>query len=369
VIIKQSTGLQLLWASSVFSPVSCVVNAASNFGGYGRLSLLTDQEVKLGTQLLDTRFYPFENNCQRHGIRRLVCHQHVLKNKEILLRHWSSRRIPPSAGEHSWTPLRLRLINSSKYFCRNMNNFHLAHVSKKISKKIHVMVSNTIDAGVKKKSKNEPKATKHSPEKLKNLLGEAQKEKISNGEGRSAGGQVAAINATIYLEPDRGWSPGEPLCLAPMKALELRPSQALTPSPGSCRCPRAPGVGLRDPGGTECQFILYCDFSLHTVLFFLQTNISELVKSLMFSVGHRMHANGLIILHPAGCSMRLLIRRSIDIKRPSLSILEVPRDIESIYTQIPICLYVGRPSLLDKDKNIITRFGQLLQIMQWHSEF
>jgi hypothetical protein len=103
--------------------------------------------------LLDTRFYPFENNCQRHGIRRLVCHQHVLKNKEIFY-------VPPLkevfCGCSSASIIFLcflghvddiqasLFINSSKYFCRNMNNFHLAHVSKKISKKIHVMVSNTI---------------------------------------------------------------------------------------------------------------------------------------------------------------------------------------------------------------------------------
>lgn len=58
------------------------------------------------------------------------------------------------------------------------------------------------------------------------------------------------------------------------------------------------------------QFTWYCNLRLHTVL--LQTNISELVKLLMFSVGHRMHTNELVILHPAGCSMRLLIERSID---------------------------------------------------------
>lgn len=46
----------------------------------------------------------------------------------------------------------------------------------------------------------------------------------------------------------------------PMKALELR-------SPGSCRCPRAPGAGLSEtPGPQIVSSQLYCDSRLHTVL-------------------------------------------------------------------------------------------------------
>lgn len=108
-----------------------------------------------------------------------------------------------------------------------------------------------------------------------------------------------------------------------MRALELQPGQALAPPPGSWRCPRAPshseilGAGA---GSVSSHFIA----TSVSILSFVLYNISELVISLMFSVGHRMHANELIILHRAGCSMR---RRSIDIKRSSLSILEVnPRD-------------------------------------------
>ena len=54
------------------------------------------------------------------------------------------------------------------------------------------MVSNSTDAGVKKTSRNEPRAAQHSPEKMKKLLEEAQKEKISDGEGWSADEPVAA---------------------------------------------------------------------------------------------------------------------------------------------------------------------------------
>ena len=54
------------------------------------------------------------------------------------------------------------------------------------------MVLNATDAGVKKASKNEPKASQHSPEKLRKLLEEAQRGKIPDGQGPSAGEQVAA---------------------------------------------------------------------------------------------------------------------------------------------------------------------------------
>ncbi|KUM55868.1 hypothetical protein ACN42_g11366 [Penicillium freii] len=53
------------------------------------------------------------------------------------------------------------------------------------------MVSNATTAGVKKTSKNEPKAAKHSQEKLEKLLDEAQSGEISNGEGPSASEKVA----------------------------------------------------------------------------------------------------------------------------------------------------------------------------------
>ncbi|CAG8902387.1 unnamed protein product [Penicillium egyptiacum] len=53
------------------------------------------------------------------------------------------------------------------------------------------------DAGVKKTPKNERKATKHSQEKLENLLGEAQKEEKSNGQGPSAGEQGAAAPGPV----------------------------------------------------------------------------------------------------------------------------------------------------------------------------